>query len=121
MSASLASGVRHIISGLIVLAMLLLSGTPSSERLTGHFRDQGGTQPVASAMTAQHRTNMAPTNPDMGNETCCLGCSCAALAVTAFVPPMVRIAWSPVHYWVGETCGSGIRLEPALGPPITRG
>jgi hypothetical protein len=37
------------------------------------------------------------------------------------MPPMVRIAWSPIHYWADETDGSGIRLEPALGPPKTRG
>jgi hypothetical protein len=117
MSASSTSEMRRIISGLIVLAMLLLSGAPSSEMLTGHSYDQGRKQAVASAMAAQHCADMAPTKPDQGSDTCCLGYACATPAVAAFVPPAVRVAWSAIHYWTDEPDGSGIRLEPALGPP----
>ena len=121
MSASSASEMQRIISGLIVLAMLLLSGAPSSEMLAGHSYDQERTQAVASAMTARHCADMAPTKPDQDNDTCCLGYACATPAVAAFVPPAVRVAWSPIHYWADEAGGSGIRLEPALGPPKARG
>ena len=109
MSVSSASAARRIVSGLVVLAMLLLSGASLKATLAGHTHNHGAIQAVAS-------------NPDIMGGECCLGSYCAATATLPAVHPVTLIAWSsPIRYWAADSDGSGIRLQPDLGPPIVHG
>jgi hypothetical protein len=119
MSVASAAVVRRIVSGLIVLAMLLssasLKATPA-----GHTHHHGATQAMASSIAAQHCADKARIHPDMMDGACCLGSSCTTLAALIAVHPVTLVAWSSlIRYWAaGSSSGSGIKLEPDLGPPI---
>ena len=119
MPGSSAGAIRRVISGLIVLAMLLLSASPSDAGPAGHARDDGTTA-MALTLSARYCTDMGSAAPDMANHTCCVGYTCAAPGVVIMVPIVVRTVW-PVRYWTADNDATGIRPEPFLGPPIARG
>ena len=122
MSVSSASAARRIVSGLVVLAMLLLSGASLKATLAGHTHNHGAIQAVASSIATQHCADKARAHPDIMGGECCLGSYCAATATLPAVHPVTLIAWSsPIRYWAADSDGSGIRLQPDLGPPIVHG
>jgi hypothetical protein len=119
MTGSSAAAVRRVISGLIVLAMLLVSGASLNAMPIAHSHDHGAVQPILSAST--HAPCIAKSHAHHGptDGACCVGSTCMASAPAATPDHVVRVAWSPVHYWTVDSDGSGIRPSPDLGPPIT--
>src|SRR5690348_4214723 len=116
MTGSSAAAVRRVISGLIVLVMLLVSGASLNAMPTGHSHDHNAAQPVLSASTHAQCIGKSHSHHGLTDDACCLGSTCIASATAAIPHHLARVAWLPVHYWTVDSDGSGIRPPPDLGP-----
>lgn len=121
MTGSSTAVARRVLSGLIVLAMLLLPGASHGAMPSGHAQGHCASQLMLSASGQPHSIGTSHADYGMTAEACCLGSSCIASATDPAPHHVVRIAWSFVDYWIVDSDATGIRPSPDLGPPITLG